>query len=291
MYFAVPMFVMISGALFLNSDKEINIKKLYKKYISRIVICLFLFGMFYSILEIYFNTRTISISMITESIKNIFTGNLWAHMWYLYLIIGLYMISPLLKVFTRNCTQKEYKYILIILFIFTVLIIDITKYFNINIAFNILISSPYIFFYMLGDYLSRYDVSKKIKILNYIISAIFIILIILNNFINIFNSVLVAYTSFMMSSIIISLFFLAKDSKINLNYKMKNLLKSIGECGFGIYLIHQFIINIIYKLLKIDFILSYPYIGLIVYVIVIFGISYLIIYLLRKISVIRKYIL
>lgn len=33
MYFAVPMFVVISGGIFLNPEKDINLKDLYKKYI------------------------------------------------------------------------------------------------------------------------------------------------------------------------------------------------------------------------------------------------------------------
>lgn len=291
MYFAVPMFIMISGSLFLNPKRELDTKTLYKKYILKMVIALFLFGMFYSMLEIYFNTRTIDASMIVESVKNVFTGNLWAHMWYLYLIIGLYMITPLLRVFTAHSKREDYRYMLLVLFIFTIFLVDICNYFNLYLAFNILIISPYIFFYMLGDYLSRYDVSKKVRVLIYTTSIVSVILIALNNFIHLFASVLVTYTSCLMSSIIVSLFLLAKSTNMNFNEKTKGLLKSVGECGFGIYLIHQFIINIIYKLLKLDFILNYPYIGLILYVLAIFVISYIIIYILRKIKLLRNYLI
>lgn len=291
MYFAVPIFVMISGTLFLNPKKQFSIEKLYKKYILRIVVCLFGFGFFYSMLELYFNTRVINLNMIIQSIVNIFTGNLWDHMWYLYLIIGLYIITPLLKKVINNCTQNEYKYLLIILFIFTILIPDISKCFNINIAFNILVSNPYIFFFILGDYLSRYEVSKHFKFLNYGVSIIFIILIFINNFTEIFDMKFVTYTSFLMSNIIITIFLFTKNLKLNLNNKGRNILANIGECGFGIYLIHQLIINILFKLLKLDFILYYPYLGLIIYIAIIFIVSYTIIYFLRKINFIRNYIL
>ena len=291
MYFAVPMFVMISGALFLNFEKRLDIKTLYTKYILRILLCLFIFGFVYSILEIYFITKVISFDTLIQSIKNIFTGNLWAHMWYLYLIIGLYMITPLIRVFVNNCSRKEYNYILIILFIFTVLLVDFSKIFKINIEFNILIYNPYIFFYMLGDYLSRYEISKKIRMVNYSMSALFCILIFSNEFVSLFDKNLVAYTSFMMSSIIVTLFLSAKNCKLNFKKQIKNFLYSISECGFGIYLIHQFVINIIYKLLKFNIILKFPYTGLILYVMIVFLISYSITYLLRKIDIIRKYML
>ena len=91
-YFAVPIFIMVSGSLFLNPNKEIELSTIFKKYILRIVLCLFIFGIIYSGLEIYFNTRVISFSYIYNSISNIFTGHLWAHMWYLYLILSLYLL-------------------------------------------------------------------------------------------------------------------------------------------------------------------------------------------------------
>lgn len=291
MYFAVPMFIMISGGLFLNPEKEISIKDLYKKYILRIVIALFIFGILYSILELYFSNKITGFKLIIQAIKNVFTGDLWAHMWYLYLILGLYIISPLLKIFVKNCTAQQLQYVLFVLFIFTIVIPDIVIMFNQKIAFNAVITNPYIFLYLLGYYVSKYDISKKWRISNYILSAVFIVLIILNNFINLFNAELITYTSFITFNIILSLFYIVKRCKKSYNQVAQKILKNISDCGFGIYLIHQAIINVIYKVLKFDIITKYPYIFLIIYTLFVFGTSYLIVYYLRKIKIIRKYLL
>ena len=217
MYYAVPLFIMISGALFLNPKKEISIKELYNKYIKKIVIALILFGILYSSIEIYFNTKVISYNMITESIKNIITGNLWAHMWYIYLILGLYMITPLLKKFTSTCTLKEYNYILALLFVFTIALVDIKSFFNVNIAFDILIINPYIFLFMLGDYLSRFEINKKVRALNYIISMAFVAIIIFNNIYH-FMNMEITYTTFGIISIVVSIFLICKNLiKDNIN--------------------------------------------------------------------------
>ncbi len=291
MYYAVPMFIMISGALFLNPKKEISIKELYNKYIKKIVIALILFGILYSSIEIYFNTKVISYNMITESIKNIITGNLWAHMWYIYLILGLYMITPILKKFTSTCTLKEYNYILALLFIFTIALVDIKSFFNINIAFDILIINPYIFLFMIGDYLSRFEINKKVRALNYIISMTFVVIIIFNNIYH-FMNMQITYTTFGIISIVASIFLICKNLiKDNINYKVQKVFANVGKCGFGIYLIHQFFINIIFKLFKVDFILNYPFLGLLLYTSIIFILSYAIVYALRKIKFVAKYIL
>lgn len=44
----VPVFVMISGALFLNPEKHISIKKLYTKNIFRIITAFFIWSTIYS---------------------------------------------------------------------------------------------------------------------------------------------------------------------------------------------------------------------------------------------------
>lgn len=290
MYFAVPMFVVISGGIFLNPEKDITLKDLYKKYILRILIALFAFGIIYSLIEIYFINKTLNLGSLILAIKNVFTGNLWAHMWYLYLILGLYIISPILKVFIKNCSMKQLQYLLLILFIFTIIIPEISAVLNFKIAFNILVTSPYILLYLLGFYLTKYDIPKKYRIANYIFSIIFVILIIINNFLKFFDANIITYTSIGSFSIVISLFLLAKNLNLHLNNKTQKILKNISECGFGIYLIHQLIINVIYKLLKIDIITKIPYIGLVIYTLLIFGMSFAIVYYLRKIKIVKKYI-
>lgn len=287
-YYAVPLFIMISGTLFLNPEKEITIKELYSKYIKKIIIALIFFGFIYSILEIYFSTKVISLDMFIKSLKNLITGDLWAHMWYIYLILGLYMLTPLLKKFTSTCTLKEYNYLLVLLLIFTVVLVDISSIFNINIAFNILIINPYIFLFMLGDYLSRFKLNKIVEVTNYFISIIFIILIVFNNIYN-FMSAPITYTSLGTISICVSIYLICK--KLIKNHNDINIFLNIGKCGFGIYLIHQFFINVIFKLLKFDFILDYPYLGLILYTFIIFIISYITTAILRKIKVVSKYLL
>jgi len=96
----VPAFVMISGVLFLNKEKEISIKKLWLKYISRIVLALLLFGIPFAFMEIYYDAHyKFNIGQIGSAVLNVFQGNLWDHMWYLYMLTGLYILLPLFKIF------------------------------------------------------------------------------------------------------------------------------------------------------------------------------------------------
>ena len=69
------------------------------------------------------------------------------------------------------------------------------------------------------------------------------------------------------------------------------VLSQIGINSYGIYIFHQLFINIIYKLLKFDFIRIYPLIGFCIYLVIIFMLSYFTTYILRKIKLISKYVI
>lgn len=55
MQFAVPIFVMISGALFLNPAKEIGYPLMLRKYVKRIALALLIFGLPMCLIETYFS--------------------------------------------------------------------------------------------------------------------------------------------------------------------------------------------------------------------------------------------
>jgi surface polysaccharide O-acyltransferase-like enzyme len=91
-------------------------------------------------------------------------GKTQTHFWYLFLIIGLYLITPLLRAFTRYATKKEYEYVLVVLFIFTSVIATIKKLTLADFGINIPISSAYVMYFLLGFYIHHYNITFSIKI-------------------------------------------------------------------------------------------------------------------------------
>lgn len=286
-FIAIPIFVMVSGANFLN--KDISIKDLFRKYILKILLALVVFGFFYSALEIVFETRFFGIKDIFTCFKNILTGNLWAHMWYLYLVVGLYLITPVLRTITKE-KNGILEYFLIILFLFTMLIPEITMLTKINIAFYTLISSVYLFYYLYGFYIYYHKVSSLYEYLSYFLGILSFILIIIFSSKNIYLEY-ISYTSilvFLLANAIMIFVCSFNNKKEGLFTKM---IHSLAKCSFGIYLTHQIYINLIYKFFKFTWILKSPYLGLIIYSIAVLLVSYLFVYLFKKIRLIDKYLL
>lgn len=93
----VPIFLLISGYLFLNPERTLTYPVMIKKYCRRIALAILLFGVPYAASELVVAERIFRVMMIPEALKMTLTGHTWSHMWYLYLILFLYLITPLLK--------------------------------------------------------------------------------------------------------------------------------------------------------------------------------------------------
>lgn len=284
--FAVPLFVMISGMMFLGKT-DITFKDVFKKYLLKILLIIFVIGAGMILMEEIFINKNISLDLVRRVFVRIIEGDSWAHMWYLYLVFGLYLLTPIFVLITKNIKQKDYQTFLIILFILSIIIPTLNRLFEIKIAFNMIGISGYIFYYFYGYYLYKYDTSKNFKILNYIVSILCIVYTVyraihINTLDNVYS-----YTTLVPCMLATSSILLLKETTVK-NGKLINL---IGVCSLGIYVIHQFFINIIYKVVKFKFIVDYPYIGLILYFLIIFLCSFIVTYLLRKIKFIRKYFL
>lgn len=284
--FAVPLFVMISGMMFLGK-RDLTYKEMFKKYLLKIILIILVIGTMMILMEEIFINKNVSLDLLKKVFMRLIEGDIWAHMWYLYLVLGLYLLTPVFTLITNNIKEKEYRIFLVILFIISIIVPTINRVFDIKLAFNMLNISGYIFYYFYGYYLYHFDISKKYKILNYILCFIGIGYTVyrainINSLDNVYSYT--SFVPFIMSSTVI---LLLKNKDI----KNGNLINNIALCSLGIYIIHQLFINIIYKVIKFKMIVDYPYVGLILYSLVIFLCSWLVIYLLRKSKFIRKYFL
>ena len=166
--FAVPVFVMISGYLFLNPSKSINYGLLFSKYVRRIVFALFIFGIPMCILESTFWGEN-----IFRAFDNFLRGHSWAHMWYLYMLIGLYLLTPIFRPVIVNSSIKDIKIGLCLLFVLSSLLPTLNIY-GISVS-SYLILPPYIFLYLLGYYLG--DLEKNNFSIRFLFGLLFIFLI------------------------------------------------------------------------------------------------------------------
>jgi surface polysaccharide O-acyltransferase-like enzyme len=94
----VPLFLMVSGALMLDEKRKISMKKIITKNVKELIILLVFWSLFYDMLyQIVIPLQAGDALNVKSFVKKVFYGHY--HMWYLYMIIGLYLITPYLRCF------------------------------------------------------------------------------------------------------------------------------------------------------------------------------------------------
>lgn len=302
---AVPVFVMISGMFFLNPEKEVTSEKIIK-HIKRIIIALIVWGLFY---QLFFNVlskmilhhEAFSIEMVLNCLKSFLFGPPWYHLWFLYMIIGLYILIPVYRVFTKNANEKQFRYAIIIFFIFGLglpfikkVLLQFDSAYNIYFEISELIN--YSGYFIAGYYLSKYSFTKKTQIVLYLSGFLsLLITIIISAYLTKKNQEVnsLLFGNLLPTTMLeaFSIFILIKEilNKKELSGKTTSVIINVSSCTFGIYLIHDFIRTIIEKI-GITATFINPIIAIPFSCILIFLISWLIVFILKKIPIIKSVI-
>ena len=302
---SVPVFVMLSGMFFLNPNKEIDFKKLFCKYILRILLAIVFWGLFYQFSDIFskfiLHHETISLKKIVVAFAKIPFGPPYYHLWYLYMLIGLYLLSPIYRIFSKSATEKQFQYLLILFFTLGLclpfgknILLHFDSRLNINFEVSELVN--YSGYFFAGYYFSKYSISKKMKTTIYFFAICsFLFTIAGTSYISIKNKEpngalygnLLPTTMF--EAFTIFIFIKNIFEKKEVSEKSYTLISKTSQCTFGIYLIHALIITVVGHLgVTSDFI--NPLFAVPLASFLIFCISLFIIYFCRKISI-SKYIM
>lgn len=299
---AVPIFFMISGALFLDESKNISIKDLYKKNILRLCIAFIFWSALYA--TVIGNTTSLP-DLIMKCVKGHF------HMWFIPAIIGCYMIVPFLREIVKSKKLLKYYLILAVIFTFTlnyiapILAESDTNYiaYSGNLLKTVLSNLLFRFtlgysaYFVLGYFLSKAEFTKTMRRVIYLMGiSAFITTVCFSYMASIHNQKPTdAYynkTSLNMMLESTALFVFAKYnlSPANLKEKSAKRLLFASKCTFGVYLIHPAFIKIIEKYLHVTAITVNPLIAVPAFTVAVFVLSFAASALLNKIPIIKKYI-
>ncbi|MCL1887337.1 MAG: acyltransferase family protein, partial [Kiritimatiellaeota bacterium] len=113
--FCVPLFLMISGALFLRPGKEIPLGRLYGRHILRIATAFVFWSVAYALFATWWRARFYGESSGALGFLNLCVQG-HHHLWFLHVIAGLYMIVPFLKKITADKRLAEYFLLLALVF-------------------------------------------------------------------------------------------------------------------------------------------------------------------------------
>ena len=290
----VPVFVMISGSLFLN--REISLRKLYSKYIRRMITAFIAWSAIYA---------AFIDGPLMSRVPALIQGHY--HMWFILMIVGIYMCIPFIKAIAE--TDFRIKYFLALSFVFAFAfpeIIILTKDFGnefmlmISNALNSDVNNMrmqmvlgYASYFVLGYYLDKTELNRRKRCMIYALGlAGFVFTIVMDlivalktqtscgNYYGYFN------VNILLEAVAVFTFFKNREYKKD---KMNATIKKMSKLSFGAYCVHILIIEQLSIRLGLNTLSFNPAISVLSIGIVVFIVSFSISALLNRIPIINKY--
>ncbi len=295
----VPLFVMISGALMLDENKTVTIK-IMLKYALRIFILLCIWSLLYAFVYQIINPIINNASISMDKFWNAFVYGHY-HLWYLYMLIGLYLITPILKTFVKKSNEKIILYFITLAVIiqFTIplcnlLINQITGTTNLlqNFfsKFQLGFVGQYTAYYLLGWYITNINIKKKHRNLLYALGVVGLLITILgpqlliNDTNKIYNN-FYSDTSINVMCYSVGVFAFFFYSLSNKKYKRNSsFIMTLSNLTFGVYLIHPYILYLLGKFINTGNALTQVPLNWITATII----SFIIVFLMSKIPLLKK---
>lgn len=297
---AVPIFFMISGALLL--PKKESLKELFQKRILKMVLVLLVFSGIQYVLLLLEERVTFSRKAVVQAVLQ---DGVIPSYWFLYAYIAYLLLLPILRKVAEVMSKQDYFYLFALLLLvegFLPMVLNLAGIGGTNYFFSIPFLNPIIIYPLLGYYLEQYMkesyYNKKTNIIVGLCMAVVVLFFIAmtqwrglpyEEFTTYDKGL---YTCSFTMLLDVGIYYFVKyfDLKKQHSTKYNQMLHSMGECAFGIYLIEQPIrerSSFIYDGLS-------PVIGrfpaCIVWVICIFIVAYSIVAILRRIPGVRKLI-
>lgn len=290
----VPVFIMISGALFLS--RELTIERIYKNNISHLALAFIVWSFFYAF-----------IGLVRGNPFDVFLFNVLRgeyHMWFLIMVIGLYMIVPLLYRIVSE--EKNEKYFLVLSLAFSIVIPQIVSIVNIFYKnagnalngvydnFNMHFVIGFTFYFIMGKCLNSIEPKRNTFILKALILAGIALTVILtalaSRFCNEPVSMFFNYLSLNVAMTSIAFFVFVKNLMYRkvIHKRAEKFIIAMSDYSFGAYLVHVFVIALIKKIFDMDSLAFNPIMSIPIISIIVFVISFFFSFILNHIPFVKK---
>lgn len=294
----VCCFVMISGSLFLGNTRGQSIEKIYKKYIFKIVVLI----AFWSCT--YFVFRILNGNLKITSLKSVFGELLFGnyHLWYLWMIAGLYAVTPILNKIVEDNRLCRYFLILCAVVCWVPGMLEVVPALN-KLVQGVLQDKMYLFlpagyvgYYILGYYLCKNRLTDKQKNTILVAGLLGVAYAIIGGILYsqytgepsqaTYNNLTLNITCYATAVFMI---FKDKVSAIPFTEKAKRRIFALGKATLGIYLIHVMFVQGISDRFMVATSFRYPFASIPI-AILIFICAYFVDIVIQKIPFVGKWI-
>ncbi len=116
-FLGVPLFVMLSGAMLLEPAKADEPLGVYfRKRFDRIAFPMMFWTVVYFAWDYFIHGKPLTLYSVSQGLSS---GS-YGHLWFLYLLLGLYLLTPVLRVLIKHIDRKRFTFLLSVWFVGTI---------------------------------------------------------------------------------------------------------------------------------------------------------------------------
>lgn len=249
MLWSVPCFIMVTGALLLSPARGMDYRKLFGRYIARMVLCILLFTAVFELFDVILTGEEPGLWILGEYAFKVIAGRSWSHMWYLYMLVGLYLLLPFYRMIAARAEKRDLLYLLGVYFVFLSVLPMLREVFDSDIAFFVCVSGIYPFFLFAGHLI--HSGTAKIRR-----GMLWILLLISTGLLAAATAAAYLAPSELLQSllgtyafpptVIQSVCVFGLFSEYGGGERGIRVWRSIDRCSFGVYLIHMLFLKLLY---------------------------------------------
>lgn len=245
-----PLFTMVSGLLLLNPGKDQPISLFFKKRFFKVLLPFVAWSTIYLLWRILARGEQFSPwQMLVLYVE----GPVYYHLWFIQMILGLYLATPILRVYIRHAHRENLTYFLIV-WLVTVALLPLTKRFlGFEVGIDVVVTTGYVGFFVLGHYLRDVTLTRRQVIpvlLTVVVALLFTQSITYALTIRTeggYDNFFEANDSLNLLLVAVGLFLFFKTIDYGALFQQVPLLEKavmwISSCSLGIYFVHVLIIE------------------------------------------------
>ncbi len=296
----VPLFFMVSGYFLLDPSKQEALGTFFRKRVVKVVVPFLGWAIFYILWNVSYHLQPIT---LPDAIKEIITGPVYFHLWFVYTLIGLYLATPIMRLFVRHATRELALYFLGLWVISAGIVPVLDQFFGLHIGVEFFVVIGELGFFVAGGLLRDVRLTRRqcaFAAALFVLAGAFTVAITglltlnaggkLGDFFYNYPTLNVMLMSFALFLIVKSLPF---DRLLDAHPRWRQAIISLSTKTLGIYFVHV----VILELLQYDTVLPqfgvsfFPALGIILAVsAVTLTLSYAIIAVMQRVPMIRAFV-
>lgn len=154
----VPLFVMLSGALLLDDARSTQAGAFLARRLAKIVLPAAAWLLIYLLYGHGFRVAELTVGEVARAAV---TGAVPYHFWYLYMLVGLYLATPILAVFVRQATAAQARYFLLLALAVPALLPLVKSAWGLEVGVPFVATTGYAGYFVAGHYLKSVAVTPR----------------------------------------------------------------------------------------------------------------------------------